>query len=86
MLICVKTYDSRIRYFVGSTNREQRGIAVADTTYVDPSAVGVHKNTYDIWSICNYSLTRGLCYAMHVRISCLLILNMHGKVFSTFLV
>ena len=27
-----------------------------DTTYVDPSAVGVHKSD-DIWSICTYSLS-----------------------------
>ena len=41
-------------------------VAEADTIYVDPSAVGVHNgNSDNISSICTYSLTRGLCYAMH---------------------
>ena len=26
----------------GNNNRERRGVADADTTYVDPSAVGIH--------------------------------------------
>ena len=40
---------------------------MAYTTYVDPSAVGVHNEKGDdIWSICTYSLTHSLCYAMHV--------------------
>ena len=44
MFKCVKTYDSRIRDLVGSTNRERRGVAEADTTYVTPSAVGVRND------------------------------------------
>ena len=33
---------TRARDLVDSTNRERRGVAEADTTYVDRSAVGVH--------------------------------------------
>ena len=65
MFKCVKTDDSRERDLVGSTNHERRGVAEAYTTYVDPSADGVHNENSDgIWSICTYSLT---CYTMHVR-------------------
>ena len=68
MFTCVKSNDSRVHDLVGSTNRERRGVAEADTTYVDLSAVGVHnKNSDDIWSIRTRSLTRGLCYTVHVR-------------------
>ena len=67
MFKCFKTHDSRVRDLVDSTNRERRGVADADITYLDPSAVGIHKeNIDDTWSICTYSLTRGLCYVMHV--------------------
>ena len=85
-----KAHDSRARDLVGSTNREIRGVAEADTTYVDPFAVGVHnENSDDIWSLCTYSITRGLCYTMHVRRHILLanICNeyaRHWQVFSTF--
>ena len=70
MFECVNTHDSRLRVrdLVGSTNRERRGNANVDTTNVDPSAVGVYiENSDDIWSICTYPLTFGLCYAMLVR-------------------
>ena len=62
MLKCDKTHDSGISYLVGSSNFERRG--VADTSYADPSPVGAHTESR---STCTYSLTRGLCYAMHVR-------------------
>ena len=43
-------------------------MAETNSTYVDPSAVSVHnENSDDIWSTYAYSLSRGLCYAMHVR-------------------
>ena len=43
-------------------------VSETDTTYLDPSAVGVHNdNTDDICSICTYSLTHGLGYALHVQ-------------------
>ena len=59
--------DSNVFDFVGSTNHERRGVGEADTTYVDPSAVGVpDENSDDILFICTFSLTRGLCYAMQV--------------------
>ena len=57
MPICFKT---GVCDWVGSTNRERWGVARADTTYVDLSAVGVHNETSD--DICTYSLTRGLLY------------------------
>ena len=67
MFKCVKTHDSRVRDLICSTNRERR-VAEADTTYVEPSAIGVHnENSDDIWSICTFSLTCGLYYVMHVR-------------------
>ena len=70
---CVKTHDARVHGLVGSTNRERRGVAEADTTYADLSAVCVHKeNSDDVCSVCTYSLTRGLCYAMHMRKNILL--------------
>ena len=60
MFKCAKIHDSRVRDLICSTNRKRRGVAEADTAYVDPSAVGVHKgNSDDIWSICTYSLNRG---------------------------
>ena len=66
MFKSVKTYDSRLRDLVGSTNRERRKVREDDTT--DPSEVGLHnENIYDIWSICTDSLTRVLCITMHVR-------------------
>ena len=37
-----KTRDSWIRDLGGCTNHERRGVAEANTTYVDPSALGVH--------------------------------------------
>ena len=68
MLKYVKPHNSRVSDLVDSTNRERRVVAEADTTYVDQSAVGVHnENSDDIWSICTYLLTHGLCYVMHVR-------------------
>ena len=64
----VKTHDSSVRDLVASTNRERRGVAEGDTTYVGPSMIGVHnENSEDIWSIFTYSLTRGLYDAMHLR-------------------
>ena len=57
-----------LRVFQHGANRERREVAEVDTSYVKPSAAGVHnENSDDIWSICTYSHTRGLCYAMHVR-------------------
>ena len=68
MFKCVKTHDLRVRDLVGSTNREERGVAEDDTTYVDPSEVGVqNENSDEIWSICTYSFTLGLYRAVHVR-------------------
>ena len=65
---CLKTHDSRVHAFVVSTKRKRQGVSEADTTNVDRSAIGVHnKNSDDSWSICTYSLTRGLCYALHVQ-------------------
>ena len=49
----VKIHDSRVRGLVGSTNREERGVSEADSTYVDSSAVGVHSVNSD--AICTYS-------------------------------
>ena len=88
MFKCVKTFDSRVRGLVGSINRERRGVAETDITYVEPSAVGIHnENSNDIWSIYTYSLTHGLCYDELVqRLSCYLTfaVNMYVKVFSAF--
>ena len=68
MFKCVKIQDSGIRDLEGSTNRERRGVVEADTTYVDPSAVGVdNENSDEVLAICTYALTHGLCYVMHVR-------------------
>ena len=39
--------DSRVHDLAGSTNRERPGVAEADTTYVDLSAVGVHNENND---------------------------------------
>ena len=65
----VKTHDSMVHDLITSTNSDRRGLFEADTTYVQPSVVGVHnENSDDIWSICTYSLKHGLYYALHVHI------------------
>ena len=88
MFKCVKTHDSGVCDSAGSTNLERRGVSESDTTYVDPSKVGVHnENSDDIWSICTYSFTGDLFYAPHVQRYILLLIfamNMEVKVFSTF--
>ena len=52
MFKCVKTHDYRVRDLLGSTNRGRQRVAEADTTSIDPSAVGVQReNSDDIWSL-----------------------------------
>ena len=61
MFKCVKAHDSRVHDLVGSTNRERRGVVEVNTTYVNPSAVGVHKkNINDIW-VYLYLFTHNNC-------------------------
>ena len=83
-----KNHDSRIRGLFCSFNHEWRGVAEAETTYVDSSEFMLHnENSDDIWSTCTYSLTCGLCYVMRVRRYTLLLIfamNMHINIFSIF--
>ena len=57
-----------MRDLVGSTNRERRGDAEANTTYAEPSAISVHnENSDDIRSIFAYSLALVCWYAIYVQ-------------------
>ena len=68
--------NSRIRDLVGSTNRERQGVVEADTTYVDPSTVGVHNGTnYD------YLFAHILILVCHCDL--IFSMNVYVKVFST---
>ena len=60
--------EKRVRIIQGTRKRAIRVRAIDVILYVDPSAVAVYnENCDDIWSISTYSLTRSLCYAIHVR-------------------
>ena len=62
------SFINEIRELVGSPNNEKLlGLIL------DPSTAGVHEENHDShWETRIFSLTRGLCYALHVQRNTLL--------------
>ena len=62
------SFINEIRELVGSVNNEKLlGLIL------DPSTAGVHEENHDShWGTRIFSLTRGLCYALHVQRNTLL--------------